>query len=269
MGNLYNRLHGQAFHPSSLSDRDYRSRTIRVCEDICYNLRRVHGALHPIYLQLCTLLSELYTTMGHFREAQGVHESILRRIVDGDDDDDRTIDTVSAADARRHVDLLKQSYLRLKGWDKSPATYKDLITGLVKLYKGHPEFKDVQGIEKWDFNKEGPSETLGNFQSPKDWDLVDAEKLNSAGDAIEGLKASRNPGLSVKRATSNWGIGEVMRVLQGAKPTSPTSTNGNLEGIETRKPAMESKAMTGGHDDGLKSAEEGVREKLLVNGAKA
>lgn len=170
------------------------------------------------------LLSELYTSMGHYREAQGVHENILRLVVEGDDGDDRTIDTMPSQTARKHVDLLKQSFLRLKGWDKSATTYKDLVNALREMYKGEPQWKDVQGIDTWGFNKEQPSETLGNSVAPKEWDSAKPEDLDEQGD-VKGTKGLRRPGMGVKRATSNWGIGEVHRVLHGL----PSSPNGGDE----------------------------------------
>ena len=162
---------------------------------------------------MSNLLSELYTSMGHYREAQGVHENILRLAVEGDDGDDRTVDTLPSQTARKHLDLLKQSFLRLKGWDKSPATYKELVNALIELYKGKPEWKDVHAIDNWN-NKEQPSETLGKFVAPKDWEFAKAEELNEQGNVKES-KGLRRPGMGVKRATSNWGMGEVHRVLHG------------------------------------------------------
>ncbi len=170
------------------------------------------------------LLSELYTSMAHYREAQGVHESILRLVVEGDDGDDRTIDTMPSQTALKHVNLLKQSFLRLKGWDKSAATYKDLVNALREMYKGEPEWKDVQGIDTWDFNKEKPSETLGNFVAPTEWEFAKPEDLDERSD-VKAKKGLRRPGMGVKRATSNWGIGEVHRVLHGL----PSSPNGGGE----------------------------------------
>lgn len=108
---------GHRFVQARYLNKDHRSRAIRLCEDISYNLRRVWGSLNPKTLEMSELLSELYTSMGHYREAQGVHESILRLVVEGDDGDDRTIDTMPSQTALKHVNLLKQSFLRLKGWD--------------------------------------------------------------------------------------------------------------------------------------------------------
>lgn len=253
---------GRRFVEARYLNKDRRSRAIRLCEDICYNLRGVHGGLYPEALEMSTLLSELYTSMGHYREAQGVHESILRLVVEGDDDDDRTTDTLPATDARKHIDLLKQSYLRLKGWDKSPSTYHSLIAALKDLYKGKPEFKDVSNIDKWDCNKESPSETLGVFAAPMEWEFAKAGELNEEGDAVE-VKGLRRPGMGVKRATSNWGISEVMRVLHGVEgsPKEDPRRIYNKTGIlDAKNPVAETKTID--EEDGFESAEEGT----IVNG---
>ena len=160
------------------------------------------------------LLSELYTSTGHYREAQGVHEHILRLVVEGDDGDDRTLDTMPSQAARKHLDLLKQSYLRLKGWDKSVATYKELVDSLMKLYKGQPGWKDVQGTDSWNFNKEQASETFGRFAAPREWEFAKSQELGDRG-SVKDSNSLRRPGVGVKRATSNWGLAEVRRVLQG------------------------------------------------------
>ena len=95
------------------ASKERKSEAIRLCEDICYNMRRTWGSLDPKSLEMSDLLSELYTNMGHYREAQGVHENVLRLVVEGDDGDDRTLDTMEAVRAKKQLELLKQSYLRL------------------------------------------------------------------------------------------------------------------------------------------------------------
>jgi len=231
---------GHRFVQARYLNEDHRSRAIRLCEDISYNLCRVWGSLDPKTLEMSDLLSELYTSMGHYREAQGVHENILRLVVEGDDGDDRTVDTMASQTALKHVNLLKQSFLRLKGWDKSVATYRDLVDALRQMYKAEPGWKDVYGVETWDFNKEKPSETLGNFVAPKDWEFVKPEDLDEKGE-LKGRKGLRRSGMNMKRATSNWGIGEVHRVSHG----SPSLANGGGENgdvsskspVDTHKPA--------------------------------
>ena len=205
---------GRRFVQARYLNQAHRSRAIRLCEDICYNLRRVWGTLDPKSLEMSNLLSELYTSMGHYREAQGVHESILRLVVEGDDGEDRTRDTMDPKVTRKHLDLLKQSYLRLKGWDKSAASYKELVSAVLTMYKGSTAFKDAQGTDSWNFNKEAPSDTLGKFVAPREWEFAKPEYLDDRGDSKE-MKGLRRPGMGVKRATSNWGIGTIQRMLHG------------------------------------------------------
>ena len=75
----------------------------------------------------------------------GLHEEILRLVVEGDDGDDRTLDTMEPGTARQNLDWLKVSYQRLYGWDKSARVYKDLMDELLSVqeYKGKAEFKDA------------------------------------------------------------------------------------------------------------------------------
>ncbi|KAL8834428.1 MAG: hypothetical protein Q9170_003750 [Blastenia crenularia] len=195
------------------ASKERRSEAIRLCEDICYNLRRVWGS-HPETLKMTNLLSQLYTNMGHYREAQSVHENNLRLVVEGDDGDDRTLDTMEPAIAREQIELLKQSYLRLRGWDKSPEIYKDLIDELKQMpeYKSKPELKDVRPTNEWNL-KEAPSETKGKFEAPKTWELVKPEAIAENGEIRE--TPTKRPGGNVKRATSNWGLGFVHNLLQG------------------------------------------------------
>lgn len=122
--------------------------------------------------------------------------------MDGDDDDDRTVDTMTSAVAREQLDLLKQSYLRLKGWDKSASSYKSLVDALVGMYTGRPEWKDVQSFDGWSFEKERPSETLGKFVAPIKWEFAGVADLEHG--VMNG--GHRSPGTGVRRATINWGI---------------------------------------------------------------
>ena len=212
------------------------------------------GSLDPKTLELLELLSQIYTKEGHYREAMGVHEEVLRLVVEGDDGDDRTLDTMIPETARRHVELLKASFQRLGKWDKSEALYKDLFHTLVNMeeYKTHPSFKDLQPIEKWS-TKEKPHDNFGIFIAPKSWELdinASAESYgseheyhdhngsfhgtstytNAANGAITGgvgggirtvsgvnaggHEGKKRPGLKY-RATSNWGMGLINRFLHG------------------------------------------------------
>ena len=214
--------------------------------------------------------------MGHYREAQGVHESILRLVVDGDDGDDRTLDTMDAGTARKHLDLLKQSYLRLKGWDKSASSYKELVSAVIKMYKGSAAFKDVQGTDSWNFNKEQPSETLGKFVTPREWEFAKPEHLDEKGDAKE-TEGLRRPGMGVKRATSNWGIGMIQRMLHGFSEEDEGAGNKGIyqetngtNGVKKSEGASKNLMMDPAlDDDGYESAAEEPVVSGNGNGIKA
>ena len=231
-------------------------------------MRRTWGALDPKTLEMSTLLSALYTSAGHYREAQRVHENNLRLVVEGDDGDDRTLDTMEAGAALKQLDLLKQTFLRLRGWDKSLEVYVELVQELKDMpeYKGTKEWKDVRLPSEWN-NKEAPSETLGKFSAPSSWDFVAKDGgAGAAGNGGHGGKeGSRRPGMNVKRATSNWGLGLVHRFLHGDHDEHPpvpkgghANGNGTFAGKKIVAPEDED-------EGGYLSAEEGVvhvKEKI-------
>ena len=199
-----------------------RAKATQLCEDICYNLRRAWGSLDPKTLDMSDLLSECYTTAGHYREAMAVHEEILRLVVEGDDDDDRTIDTVDGQVARKHLDELKRCYQRLGGWDKSAQVYKDIVTQLMNMneFKNHPKFKGVQPFEKWNVKEEAGE--AGKFTAPQEWMFEASELVTGNGQVTEHghedhhhhhHQPHKRPG--VLRAVSNWGMGVIHGALQG------------------------------------------------------
>jgi tetratricopeptide (TPR) repeat protein len=93
-------------------------KAIRLCEDIAYNMRRVHGSRHPAALETYDLLAQLYTSVGqqyqksaatdksaasisqqYFRKALNVYEDQLKMMVyEGtpEDDDDDELDSTAA-----------------------------------------------------------------------------------------------------------------------------------------------------------------------------
>lgn len=193
------------------------------------------------------LLSQLYTSMGHYREAMGVHENILRLVVEGDDGDDSTFDTMDSERVKHHVDLLKQCYLRLHGWDKSPAVYEDLVHAILGMeeHRNKPEWQGVQGAEHWDYKKEAASESVGKFFVPQDWEFEDRAKI------------AKRPGLDMKRATSNCGLNYFMYDgLDGVNERSHQHGNGN----GAKKGEAAKTVIFDGDDDGYESAAEEVGE---------
>ena len=213
---------GRLFVQSRFLNKKHE-KAIRLAEDIVYNMRRVWGSLDPKTLQMEELLSALYTSMGHHREAMGVHENILRLIFEGDDGDERTHDTAEPMVVRKHIELLRQSHTRLHGWDKDKHVYIDLIHSLLDLpqYRGSSELKGAQlHVEHWNL-KDSADNDLGKFTPPTSWEFAKEGELDQKGDVKdEGYGAGRKPGLGMKRVTSHWGISEVRRVLYGAIASS-------------------------------------------------
>ena len=159
------------------------------------------------------LLSDCYTVEGHYREAMGVHEEILRLVVEGDDDDERTLDTMTPDMARKHLDELKLSYQRYKGWDKSHGVYEDIVQRLINMkeYKGNPHFSGVQPATKWNVN-EKPAKPE-QLSAPMEWEFVDRNHIGEKGEISTPSTPTtpKRPGQGTHRATSNWG----MRLIHG------------------------------------------------------
>ncbi|KAI9744104.1 MAG: hypothetical protein M1818_002256 [Claussenomyces sp. TS43310] len=201
----------------------HRAKAIRLAEDIAYNLRRVWGALYSKSLDVSEVLAQLYIEAGHFREAMGLHEDILRLVFEGDDGDDRTCDVMTAARARAHVDLLKRSYQRLGGWDKEASTYIELVDAVLNMaeYKGKPELKGVQSAKSWK-TQEKSEEVKDKFVIPSEWEFLSKDTTNGT--------SATGPKMGVKRATSNWGIELIHQFLHGENERDETMVYGNVAG---------------------------------------
>ena len=240
----------QAKYLAHVESKEKRGIAIHLCEDICYNLRRVWGSLDPKTLELLELLSHLYIQEGHFREAMAVHEEILRLVVEGDDGDDRTLDTMVPETARLHVDLLKASFHRLGKWDKSRGVYRDLITQLLEMkeYEHDPAFKDLQPFDKWNVKDPLKDKEFGRFVPPKDWEF-DVPKHHHDGSSKEtdtygsvsttrtvsdagGREEHKRPGLKY-RATSNWGMGLVNRFFHHGEQEQEEEAGNEKQGNGT------------------------------------
>jgi len=177
----------------------YHSKAIRLCEAICYNLRQVSGGLSKRSLKLQDLLSKVYMTAGRYKDAMGVHEDVLRLVVDGDEADE-SLDGESGVDAavvREHIEGLKRSWLRNGGWDKKAAVYDELVKSVLELeeYKGKKEFDGLKGVSEW--NLKDKDDGSGRFQGKEKW-VLDLQ-VPGKGRGDRGLK----------RVTSNWGMSDV------------------------------------------------------------
>jgi hypothetical protein len=183
----------------------HSAKAINLCEDICYNFSCLWGSLDPKTLEMSDLLSQIYTAAGHYREAMRLHEEILRLVVEGDDGDDRTLDTMTPKMAKHHLLLLKASYQRLGGWDKHPSTYKKLVDQLLHMpeYKTDPLFKGVHSTDKW--NVKDKPDAVSEFTKPVDWEFVNPESLTDNGEVVKHVEKHHHR-LGFRRVTSNWGL---------------------------------------------------------------
>lgn len=121
---------------------------IRLCSDLCYNIKRVWGSFDRIALELTELLSELYTASGNYRAAMALHETVLRQVIH----EGRDISSAEAAStSARHAQLLKRSYQRLGGWDKEAQVYKDLYSEAHKRHGSEKSWshKSLEHVDKW------------------------------------------------------------------------------------------------------------------------
>lgn len=186
-------------------------------------MRRAHGPRAPITIETYELLAQLYTSMGqtyqakassektgplaqeYFKKAIGVHEDILRLVVNdhgsGDDSDDE-LDTTAyllakegvnvkkqegqptaALDANnidkstialRHLQLLKLAYQRFGGWPKAYDEYESLNAQIFRTFGAEAKWKGVQGTEKWSAKEfgQGKAESQdGAFKGIDGWAL--------------------------------------------------------------------------------------------------
>jgi hypothetical protein len=150
------------------------------------------------------LLSQIYTAAGHHREAMRLHEDILRLVVEGDDGDDRTLDTMTPRMAKHQLSLLKAAYQRLGSWANHPSTYKKLVDQLLQMpaYKSDPLFKGVHSTDKW--NPKDKPDPASEFTKPVDWEFVSPESLTDKDEVAK--RVSKRPGWGFRRVTSNWGL---------------------------------------------------------------
>ncbi|KAH8706013.1 NACHT domain protein [Talaromyces proteolyticus] len=182
------------------------SAAIRLAEDIVYNYRRVHGARNQSTLEMSTLLSQLYTTIGqryqgqkngqeiahrYYKKAAAIHENILRIFTDpsyaelegGDlslclDESTSSVDLAVGATSqsdvsdgervRQHFHLLKHAIERYGDWPKDYSEYERINADVFREFK--EDLVGVEGVEKW--NPKG----FGSGKAESGVDLLD---LNS------------------------------------------------------------------------------------------
>jgi hypothetical protein len=143
---------------AEFSSGNYKS-AIRLCEDIVYNIKRVHGSRNPRLYSYWNLLAELYTgyanhllaeaakqepaskklseqnALFHLRKAADIHFTALKQLVDADaadaSDDDDDYETITSFD------------LKL-----SPASTNGVDTNGTKLNGDHKHVRAFQNREE-------------------------------------------------------------------------------------------------------------------------
>lgn len=180
----------------------HHAEAIRLCENICHNLRRAigFGPLHPTTLRLSRLLSALYTGDSRHRDAMAVHEEILRSELDNEyEKGDEGVLSESVETVRENLEWLKRTYQRLGEWDKSEAMYRSLYTDLDRRYGAK---LNVQPVDKW--IPKG-ADSVGTYAPPALWSLN--ERVPQV--AIEGQQRKGPPEQQPKGEqlhTQNGGI---------------------------------------------------------------
>jgi tetratricopeptide (TPR) repeat protein len=145
---------------------------IHLCEDMCYNLRRVWGALDGTTLEMHNLLSSFYTNAGNYRKALLVHEDVLRDTVS--DKGDELPSAEASQIAVQHLELLKRAYQRLGGWDKDQQVYVDLYQQLAHVFGSEENWKNAktQSVEKW---QPKGADQLGVWTRPESFEFDESK----------------------------------------------------------------------------------------------
>lgn len=159
------------------------SAALRLAEDIVYNCNHVHGAWHPITVEMTVLLSQMYASFAqshqslkdgremarrYYKKAAGLHESALRAFVDpssdlsdaGTETGERSPsprETVTlenpAKYVRQHFHLLKLAVERLGDWPRDFSEYQRLSSEVFNAYGD--ALKGMDGVDKWNLKRYG------------------------------------------------------------------------------------------------------------------
>lgn len=157
---------------------------LRLAEDIVYNCNHVHGAWHPITVEMTVLLSQMYASYAqshqsqkdslemarrYYKKAAGLHESALRAFVDPSSADlfDASTETGEwspsprsavtlenpAKYVRQHFHLLKLAVERLGDWPREFSEYQRLSSEVFNTYGD--ALKGMDGVDKWNLKRYG------------------------------------------------------------------------------------------------------------------
>ncbi|KAK7432232.1 hypothetical protein QQZ08_001177 [Neonectria magnoliae] len=173
---------------------------IETAELLSYNLRRSRGRLDVETLAVSRLLASLYTSAGRAANAMSVHEAVLREISSAchrHDGSNAYLDRIQlAAEAKKHLELLKAAHHQLQGWAKPSGEFSDLYSRLKTSLQ-----LDVPAFDHWvkTADKTAPD---GKYVALREWKLE--------GDVRESVVWKRQTrelpkaGLDVVHAASQW-----------------------------------------------------------------
>lgn len=148
-----------------------REAAITLCEDICYNVRRVWGASDQVTVEMYNLLASLYTAAGDHVRAMSTHEEVCRQTLTAVEEDG-DIEPAQGADVvKDQVELMKRSYQRAGGFgDKDGALVKELFGQLTASFGKEKSFASVQGVDKWSTKEK--ADNLGVWTKPASFEFM-------------------------------------------------------------------------------------------------
>jgi len=156
---------------------NHKDEAVHLCEDICYNLKRVWGALDTTTLYCFNLLSSFHSSRQEYAKAMSVHDAILQQIVSDEDLNDATAD-IAIQQLRR----LKLSFQRNNHkWNEKGYThYQELFNALHHVFKHcdyNRKWKKIDNITEWSHKHAHVDETFGKWNEPKLWEFMEVAKV--------------------------------------------------------------------------------------------
>ncbi|KAB8245650.1 hypothetical protein BDV35DRAFT_405729 [Aspergillus flavus] len=141
----------------------------QLCGGLCYNVKRVWGPFDRSALELTNLLSALYTAEGDHVRAMGVHESVLRQLLE-DSTDIRLSEAVEIAS--KQTALLQRCYQRNGGWSKGSGRYENMFDRLNEKFAKEKKWT-ARNPQHWTVKE---VDKLGVWEAPHDYGFLMAGK---------------------------------------------------------------------------------------------
>ena len=154
---------------------------IHLCEDICYNLRRVRGLRDASTNRMFALLRRLYNSEGRYKDAMNISKEILRVQIDGEDDEEMVHHedkgNVASSILLPEVKHIQCNFQRQGGWDDADEwDFKDLISRAMKDFNEKNTWKDVTPVDKWNPKSGQADKGFECFLPPTSWGISGEEK---------------------------------------------------------------------------------------------